>query len=131
LTALGATADSVKSHTDETFSCRLSRYALPQWPNLGQDDTSPPSLSLVKAAQIAEEKIAEANLPPDNFLRSIRLVSTPKETFYYASFEPPVPKNLVAKSGASPLVMPMKFMCIDMDGSASFVTGTMTVSHSK
>jgi hypothetical protein len=96
-----------------------------------QETDSPPALSLVKAAQIADERIAEAKLPPNNFLRSIRLIDTSKDIYYLAQFAPPIAKNQVPDAGGEPVVRSIQVLRINMDGSSSFVSFTQTISHAK
>ncbi len=88
-----------------------------------------PELSLAHAAQIAEQKISDAKLPPDNFLRSMELRYLPGgEKCYYAYFQPPVLRGWV--DGAQPKAeeVTVQYLRINMDGSSSFEKRTVNMA---
>ena len=82
-------------------------------------EETPPTLSLSKAAKLAEDAIASASLPADGFLRSITLVQTADAPAYYrATFKPPPIRR--AQVGSEPPTVTIDFIRIVMDGKVSF-----------
>jgi hypothetical protein len=91
-----------------------------------QAQESPPTLSLVEAAKIAEMTLKEMNLPDDYFIRSVMLSPSKNDqnTFFYeARFEPPA-RRIIRRSDISadesePEAIKFKVIIVTMDGKAS------------
>ena len=86
----------------------------------------PPSLSLVKAAMIAEAGIKSLNLPKDHFFRYIAyLPARPEDSndHYRAYFEPN-PKKIRVKIGELPGPRTYKYIRISLDGQATLIEET-------
>jgi hypothetical protein len=82
------------------------------------DDTAP-TLSLSKAARLAEDAIASASLPSDCYLRSISLTkSADGASCYRAIYKPTGTRN--AQSETEPGSVTVEFINVTMDGKVSF-----------
>ena len=83
-----------------------------------------PSLSLDKAAQIAQAALTDLHLPANNFLRSISLQRNPSETpsdYYIATFEPKNERKIIKGGSISAEPTKIKFIKIAFDGKASVI----------
>ena len=83
-----------------------------------------PSLSLEKAAQIAQATLINLHLPADNFLRSISLQHNTSESpsdFYIATFEPPKQRRVVKDSNTPAEPVKIRFIKITFDGKACVI----------
>ena len=82
-----------------------------------------PPLSLAKAAQIAEAKLAEAKLPADQFLRSIQIKYLPGDQYcYIASYEPPVLTGWVGNVKPAQKPFTTHYLVVHSDGTTTFET---------
>ena len=85
-------------------------------------EESPPRLSFVQAAQIAQETLQKQDLPKEYFLRSLSLVyprdGGPAEK-YEARFEPVVVQRATAEAETPSAPIQYKVIVISMDGAAA------------
>jgi hypothetical protein len=89
---------------------------------LHSEPSAPPSLSLPKAAAIAQTTLDGLKLPPEYFLKSISYQpASDKEptAFYLASFEPT--KITRVKVGSTPEPVKIKYIKVLLDGTSSVI----------
>lgn len=93
----------------------------------------PPTLSFVKAAQIAQEALEKQNLSKEYFIRSLFLVRTTDETpteTYNAYFEPTQKVRMKVDTETPPVPIKVKVIVISMDGAATIEEKVIEQSES-